>query len=49
MKRWFDALPGPTAVKAISAVLVVIVVLVGLFFVYDWVGTNLLDTGGTIG
>ena len=49
MKRWFDALPGPTAVKAISAVLVVLVVLVGLFFVYDWVGTNLLDTGGTIG
>ena len=49
MKRWFDALPGPTAVKAIIAVLVVIVVLVGLFFVYDWVGTNLLDTGGTIG
>ena len=49
MKRWFDALPGPTAVKAIIAVLVVIVALVGLFFVYDWVGTNLLDTGGTIG
>jgi hypothetical protein len=36
-------------VKAIIAVLIVIVVLVGLFFVYDWVGTNLLDTGGTIG
>ena len=49
MKRWFDALPGPTVVKAIIAVLLVVVALVALFFVYDWVGTNLLDTGGTIG
>ena len=49
MKRWFDALPGPTVVKASIAVLLVVVVLVALFYVYDWVGTNLLDTGGAIG
>ena len=23
--------------------------LIALFFIYDWIGTNLLDSGGTIG
>jgi len=48
MKQWFLDLPGPMAVKAVIAVLVVLVALVALFFVYDWIGSNLLDTGGTI-
>jgi hypothetical protein len=37
------------AVKIVIAVLVVLVALVALFFVYDWIGSNLLDSGGTIG
>ncbi|MGB9358036.1 MAG: hypothetical protein WCC01_05710 [Acidimicrobiia bacterium] len=49
MKQWFLSLPGPMAVKVVIAVLVALVALVALFFVYDWIGTNLLDTGGTIG
>ena len=49
MKQWFLALPGPMAVKVVIAVMVALVALVALFFVYDWIGTNLLDTGGTIG
>lgn len=49
MKQWFLNLPGPMAVKVALAVLVAVVVVVALFFAYDWVGTNLLDTGGTIG
>lgn len=48
MKQWFIDLPGPMAVKVVIAVLVVLVALVALFFVYDWIGSNLLDTGGTI-
>jgi hypothetical protein len=36
------------AVKIVIAVLVALVALVALFFVYDWIGSNLLDTGGTI-
>ncbi len=48
MKRWFLSLPGPTAVKVIVAVIVILVGLVALFYFYDWVGTTLLDTGGTI-
>jgi len=48
MRRWFDALPGPTAVKVLIAAVIVIVALVALFFVYDWIGTRLLDTGGAI-
>ena len=48
MKQWFLDLPGPMAVKIVIAVLVVLVALVALFFVYDWIGSNLLDTGGTI-
>ncbi len=49
MKHWFLNLPGPMAVKVVIAVLVAVVAIVALFFFYDWVGTNLLDTGGTIG
>jgi hypothetical protein len=49
MKQWFLNLPGPTAVKVVIAVLVAAAALVVLFFIYDWIGTNLLDTGGTIG
>ena len=49
MKQWFLSLPGPMAVKVVIAILVALVALVVLFFVYDWVGANLLDTGGTIG
>jgi len=49
MKNWFLSLPGPMAVKVVVAAVVVIVGLVALFFVYDWIGTNLLDSGGTIG
>ena len=48
MKQWFLDLPGPMAVKVVIAVLVALVALVVLFFVYDWIGSNLLDTGGTI-
>jgi hypothetical protein len=48
MKRAFLTLPGPMAVKVILAVIVVVVGLVALFFVYDWMGTVLLDSGGTI-
>jgi hypothetical protein len=48
MKRAFLSLPGPMAVKVILAVIVVAVGLVALFFVYDWMGNTLLDSGGTI-
>lgn len=48
MKNWFLNLPGPMAVKVVIAVLIALVALVALFFVYDWIGSNLLDTGGTI-
>ena len=49
MKRWFLRLPGPMPVKIVIAVVVVIAAVVALFFVYDWIGSNLLDSGGTIG
>lgn len=48
MKQWFLNLPGPMAAKIVIAVLVALVALVALFFVYDWIGSNLLDTGGSI-
>ena len=48
MKQWFLDLPGPMAVKIVIAVLVALVALVALFFVYDWIGSNWVDTGGTI-
>ncbi len=49
MRQWFLGLPGPMPLKVVIAVVVVVVGLVALFFVYDWIGTNMLDSGGTIG
>jgi len=49
MKQWFLGLPGPMALKVVMAVVAVLVGLVALFFFYDWIGANMLDSGGTIG
>jgi hypothetical protein len=49
MKRAFLSLPGPMPVKVILAAVIVVVAVVALFFIYDWMGSNLLDTGGGIG
>jgi hypothetical protein len=49
MKQWFIDLPGPMVAKVIAAAVVALVALVALFFVYDWIGNALLDTGGTVG
>lgn len=48
MKRAFLSLPGPIAVKVILATVILVVGLIALFFVYDWMGTVLLDSGGSI-
>jgi hypothetical protein len=48
MKRLFNRLPGPLPVKIVLAVVIVIVILVALLFIYDWMGTTLLDSGGSI-
>jgi len=47
-KRMFNALPGPRPVQIVLAVIIGIIALVALMFVYDWMGNNLLDSGGTI-
>ena len=49
MKEWLLNLPGPLAIKVVIATVVAIAGIVALFFVYDWIGTNLLDAGGGIG
>ena len=49
IRRWFIALPGPVSVKAVLAAMIVLLALIGLLFVYDWIGSNLLDTGGVVG
>ena len=48
IKRLFFALPGPRPVQIVLAAAILIVALVALMFVYDWMGNNLLDSGGTI-
>lgn len=48
MRRVFDALPGPVAVKILIAAVVVVVVLILLGFVFEAAG-DFLDDGGTIG
>ena len=46
--RAFHALPGPRPVQIALAVAILTVALVALMYVYDWMGNNLLDSGGSI-
>ncbi len=43
----FSALPGPVKVAVVT--LAVVVVVAALLLFYDWLGTSLLDSGGTVG
>ncbi len=47
MRDRFDALPMPVRVTAV--VVFGLIALVLLLLVYDWLGTNFLDSGGTVG
>lgn len=48
MKQLWSMLPGPTPVKVIEAVVLVVVLLVALGFLFEWAG-QFLDSGGAIG
>lgn len=47
MKAWFVTLPTPVRVAA--AIVAGALLLVALLIFYDWIGTSLFDTGGTVG
>ena len=49
MRRVWRVLPGPMAVRIVEATVLTVVVLVLLHFFYSWLGTVLLDQGGTVG
>jgi hypothetical protein len=49
IRRLYAALPGPAVVRVAIVVVAVVVAVVALFFLYDWIGTRFLDTGGSIG
>ncbi|MEE8457891.1 MAG: hypothetical protein V3S28_07575 [Acidimicrobiia bacterium] len=48
IKRLFFALPGPRPVQVTLAAAILIAAFIALMFVYDWMGNNLLDSGGGI-
>ena len=48
MRRLFDKLPGPLAVRVVMAVVALGVALIALFFLFEWAG-DLLDSGGVVG
>ena len=49
ISRIWRVLPGPLGVRIVQAVMLTAVFLVALHFFYDWLGTVLLDQGGTVG
>ena len=49
IRRTWQVLPGPVAVRVVEAVVLTALVLVALHFIYSWLGTVLLDQGGTVG
>ena len=48
MRRLFALLPGPLPVRVVVALFALAVVLVALFFLFEW-GGDLLDSGGVVG
>lgn len=46
--RLFNGLPGPKPVKVLLAGVIIVAAFIALMFVYDWMGNNLLDSGGGI-
>jgi hypothetical protein len=46
--RMFNALPGPRPVQIVMAVIIGVITFIALMFIYDWMGNNLLDSGGGI-
>ncbi|MDJ0924364.1 MAG: hypothetical protein QNJ77_07365 [Acidimicrobiia bacterium] len=49
IRRIWRVLPGPLGIRITQAVVLTAVLLVVLHFFYDWLGTVLLDQGGTVG
>ena len=48
MRRFFALLPGPTIVKILLMVAIIVAALIALMFLFEWAG-DLLDSGGVIG
>ena len=48
MKRLWSVLPGPAPVKLLQLIVLAVLVLVALFFLFEWAGTY-LDSGGVVG
>ena len=48
MRRLFAQLPGPPAVRVLIAAVLVVMVLIAVFFLFEWAG-DLLDSGGVVG
>ncbi len=49
LRRFFEALPGPLAVRIVISLVLIAALLVALHFFYTWLGNNYLDTGGGVG
>ena len=47
--KGFRLLPGPLPIRMMQTAVIVAGVLVGLHVFYTWLGTVLLDQGGTVG
>jgi hypothetical protein len=48
MRRLFNTLPGPLPARVLIVVVLLAVLLVALFFLFEWAG-DLLDSGGVVG
>ncbi len=49
ISRIYQRLPGPSPVRILAMTIIALLLLAGLLVFYEWVGTTLLDSGGTIG
>lgn len=48
MRRLWGKIPGPLPLRLVLAICFLALVLIGLFYLFEWAG-DLLDSGGAIG
>jgi len=48
IRRIYRTLPGPTPVRVIEAIILIVVALLLLNLFYNWLGSTYLDPGGTV-
>jgi len=49
IRNLYDSLPGPATVRVLQMLVAVAIIAVLVLLLYEWLGSTLFDSGGTVG